>query len=440
MGKYAIIIVLTVLVSLGIYSYGLQRTWSSADLAAVDVYNESQARNIAQSSAMVAIQKIIVDEDDAFIPEADETILIPASIDSFRNWNAMRGAYRYRIQNLGDSLITVSARSRFRDAEYEIDVVLEKSSGDWDPDLSHAVFARTSLTMTGSARIMGDAGTNSISANAVDLSWSTKIDSSLSIGPGGNPAVVVREANFQQGNVGGDIVNLPNIKTFPLPEFPDYPEKTDVISNQTISGGGGAVTWNASQYDGKYIPTLRIQSNKVLQLQTGNIDRVLHVGHLDISQGHLDILGTGKLTIYVENQITLGGSSTANRYRLPETMFIYYGGTNALSFTGSTGFRGGMYAETANITLGGSGGIQGNIITGGTSVTISGNAEANSRVIYAPNAAFTLNGSGRVRGSVVCDTFNAVGNTRVIFTNQYNDEFPMFPGSGGSKMAVRRWR
>jgi hypothetical protein len=440
MGKYAIIIVLTVLVTLSIYGYGLQRTWMSADIAAVEVYNNSQARNIAQSSAMVAIQKIIVDEDENFKPEEDETILIPASVDSFRTWDAMRGEYRYQIRNLGDSLVTVAARSRFRGSEYEIEVVLEKASNDWDPDLSHAVFARTSLTMTGSARIYGDAGTNSTAAGAVNLSWSTKIDSSLSIGPGGNPSTVVIEANFQQGNVGGEVVNLPSIKNFPLPEFPEYPVKDDIVSNITISGGGGAVTLNPDAYDGKYIPTLRIQSNKVLQLATGNVDRVLHVGHLDITQGHLDILGTGKLTIYVENQITLGGSSSANRYRLPETMFIYYGGTNALSFTGSTGFRGGLYAETANITLGGSGGIQGNIITGGSSVTISGNAEANSRVIYAPNAAFTLNGSGRVRGSIVCDTFVAVGGTRVVSTNQYDDEFPLFPGGGESKMVVRRWR
>ena len=440
MGKYAIIIVLTVLVTLSIYGYGLQRTWMAADIAAIDVYNNSQARNIAQSSAMVAIQKIIVAEDETFIPDLNETILIPSSPDSFRTWDAMRGGYRYRIRNLGDSLITISARSRFRDAEYEVDVILEKAANNWDPDLSHAVFARQSLTMTGSARINGDAGTNSTAAGAVNLAWSTKIDSSLSIGPGGNASSVVVQANFQQGNVGGDVVNLPNIKTFPMPEFPSFPPKNDVVSNITISGGGGPVTYNADAYDGKFIPTLTIQSNKVLQLNTGNVDRVLHVGHLNISQGHLDILGTGKLTIYVENQITLGGSSSANRYRLPESMFIYYAGTNALSFTGSTGFRGGMYAETANITLGGSGGIQGNIITGGTNVTINGDAEAFSRVIYAPNAHFSLGGSARVRGSIVCNTFASSGTGRVTYTNQYNDEFPLFPGGGSSSMVVRRWR
>ncbi len=439
MGKYAIIIVLTVLVSLSIYGYGLQRTRLSADIAAVDVYNNSQARNIAQSAAMVALQKIITDEDASFIPEEDATILIPSNPDSFHTWAAMRGAYRFRIWDSGDSLITVAARSRFRDSEYEVQVVLAKAANNWDPDLSHAVFARQSIKMEGSARIIGDAGTNSTAADAVDMLWSTKIDSSLSIGPGGNPSVVTKLAN-PAGNIGGDIENLPSIKNFPLPEFPEYPAKNDVISNQTISGGGGPVTWSPTSYDGKYIPTLTIQSNKVLQLNTGNVDRVLHVGHLNISQGHLDILGTGKLTIYVENQITLGGSSSANRYRLPETMFIYYGGTTALSFGGTTGFRGGLYAETANITLTGSGGIQGNIITGGTAVNVSGDAEANSKVIYAPNAHVYLSGSGRVRGSIVSNTFRAIGNTRVVYSNQFNDEFPVFPGGGNTSMVVRRWR
>jgi hypothetical protein len=435
MGKYAIIIVLTVLVSLSIYGYGLQRTRLSADIAAVDVYNNSQARNIAQSSAMVAIQKIIVDEDENFKPEEDETILIPASVDSFKTWAAMRGEYRYRIRNLGDSLITVAARSRFRDATYEIEVVLAKGSNKWDPDLSHAVFARESITMSGSPRIVGDAGVNSISAGAVSISSASRIDSSLSIGPGGSQATVVVGA----GTIGGEVVNLPQIKNYPLPDFPEYPAKNDIVSNITISGGGGPVTLNHANYDGKYIPTLRIQSNKVLQLTTDNVDRVLHVGHLDISQGHLDIIGTGKLTIYVENQITLGGSSSANRNRLPETMFIFYKGTNELNFGGSTGFRGGLYAETADITLTGSGGIQGNIITGGDTVNISGNAEATSRVVYAPNAAVNLSGSGRVRGSVVSNTFSAIGNTRVVYSNQFNDTFPDFTG-GNTKMVVRRWQ
>ena len=42
-------------------------------------------------------------------------------------------------------------------------------------------------------------------------------------------------------------------------------------------------------------------------------------------------------------------------------------------------------------------------MTGGSSVEIFGNAEANSRIIFAPNAHVELKGSGRVRGAIVAD-------------------------------------
>ncbi len=432
MGKYAIIIVMTVLVSLSIYGQGLQRTWLAADLAAVELYNQSQARNIAQSSAMAALQKIIVKEDANFKPEEDQTILIPASADSFRTWPAMRGAYQYRIRNWGDSLITVATRSSFRDSEYEVEVVLQKGSGDWNPDLSHTVFARTSISMTGNSRIVGDAGTNSIAYGAIDMGGGARIDSSVSIGPGGNPNFVV----VGNRNIGGEIVNMSSIKTFPLPDFPEFPAKSDIVSSQTISGGGRRpVVWSPTNYDGKYIPSLNVRST--LQLDTGNMDRVLHVGDLNID-GNLDVLGTGKLTIYVENTLEVGG--TVNQYRLPETMFVYYKGTDELRFAGGVSFGGGLYAETANITLTGNSLFQGNIITGGNEVRMNGTSDAISRVIYAPNAAVILNGTARLKGTVVCNTFSSVGNARVTSSSQSNDTFPDFSANSNAKMVVLRWR
>jgi hypothetical protein len=82
MGRYAIFIVLALIISLGTYGYGLQSTFSSSGTDAIDFYNKSQARNIAQSAALVAIQKLVVEEDEAYQPEEDDAILIPASADS----------------------------------------------------------------------------------------------------------------------------------------------------------------------------------------------------------------------------------------------------------------------------------------------------------------------------------------------------------------------
>jgi len=442
MGRYAIFIVLALIISLGTYGYGLQSTFSTSGTDAIDFYNKSQARNIAQSAALVAIQKLVVEEDEAYQPEEDDEIQIPASADSSLAWDDMGGNFRYTIQNLGDTLVIIQSTGMYRTDEYSVDVVLAYGGGGWDPDLPHAVFAETSILMTGSARIVGHAGTNSTAFRAVDLAWSTGIDSSLQIGPGGDHANVVREANFQNGNVGGEITNLPAPKLYPLPDYPDYPAKVDVQSSMIVSSWPVKPPIYPSDYDGKYFPELRITSNAVLTMHVGSEDRVLHVGNLNIQQGHINIIGTGKLTIYAETNITLNGSSTVNNNdinRNENSLFMFYGGSNSINFAGNTRFKGGAYIETANLTIGGSGGISGPIITGGTSVIVSGNAEAHSRVLYAPNAFVQLNGSGRVRGSVIADRFSAVGNTRVFYTNQFNSQLPTF-GGGAKKLAVRRWR
>lgn len=124
----------------------------------------------------------------------------------------------------------------------------------------------------------------------------------------------------------------------------------------------------------------------------------------------------------------------------PETTFVYYRGSSTLDFAGSTTFRGGVYAQTANVRIVGSGGIQGNIITGGSSVEVFGNAEANSRVLFAPNAHVQLTGSVRIRGAVVANRFTATGNTRVFFATEFDDAFPEMRGGGSKTKFVRSWR
>jgi hypothetical protein len=165
--------------------------------------------------------------------------------------------------------------------------------------------------------------------------------------------------------------------------FPTFPVMANVVLPITVSGGSNQSITNA-YFENSYVPSITIQGNRTLTINVGNEDRVLRVGSLDIQQGNLNIIGTGKLTIYVENMFNLSGSSTMNQHRDSHTAFVYYAGTTALNFAGATKYKGGVYAKTANIGIGGSGGIQGNIITGGADVNIYGNAEALSRMVYAP--------------------------------------------------------
>jgi len=443
MGKYAIIIVFTVIVSSSIYSYGLQRVWLSSDIAAVDIYNYSQARNIAQSAALLAVRKIVTDADASYIPTNGSEIHNPQSPNSFYDWSAMKGQYQLRIMNQGDTLITIISRGKFRDSVYDMEVVLEKESDDWDPDFSHAVFALTSINMIGNSRINGHAGTNSSTAGAVNMTNTTRIDSSLSIGPGANPAITV----VQSGSVMGEIKNLKKELSYEMPQFPEFPAKVSTAANVNITTNR-VIGYSSSYYDKKFISSITISNNGTAQFATDNIDRVLHVGNLDINQGHINVSGTGKLTIYVENRIILSGTSTVNQTRSSlESLFVYYKGTNALNLAGRTGFYGSLFVESADITLtgsttvSGSGGVAGNIISGGNNITVNGNAASLARVIYAPNARFTLTGSGVVLGSVVCKTFFSEGAGSILSpAANSRPEFPPLKKTGNRGFAVGHWR
>jgi len=440
MGRYAIFIVLALTFSLMTYGQGLRNVFFASEVELTRNHSTSQARNIAQSAAFVAIQNVL-DEDATFTPGENATIRIPAD-GGFSDWPQMQGAYRYEIINQADTLLRVLSVGRFNTREYTTEIEIGMGDDTWEPDVTRAVFSGARFTLDGSARIVGGhVATNATDAGAVQLGWSARIDSSLSIGPGAIEGLTVVNKNSSGSNIGLGVKNLPREENYTLPEFPDFPAGAPVVGSIVTSSGGGR-TIGPADYENVFIPEIRVQGNRQLTINVGSEDRIIHVGRLDIKQGHVRIIGDGHVTFYVEDFFDVAGSSTVNATRDPETTFVYYKGTGELKFTGSTSYRGGIYAETANIGIGGSGGIQGNIMTGGSSVEIFGNAEANSRIIFAPNAHVELKGSGRVRGAIVADRFTAGGNTRVFYTTAFDDVFPEMrgPGGGSRNKFVRNWR
>jgi hypothetical protein len=443
MGKFAIIIVLTVIISSSYYTSSLRQVWLSSDLAAAEMYNNDQARNIAQSAALMAVRKIVVENQQSYIPTSGSTLNDPPNAIAFNDFQVMRGQYRNRVSNDGDTLITIVSRGKFRDSHYDVEVILTKESDIWEPKFPHSVFALSGITMAGSARIIGNVGTNSATAGSVTFSGSSRVDSSLSIGPGANPFVTV----VNGANVRGEIHNLEKEMNYGLPKFPEFPAKLIITSNINVTRNR-IESFSSSSYHDKFIPSVTISNGGTAQIATDNVDRVMHVGNLDILSGHLNISGTGKVTIYVENRITLGGNSTVNSNRqTPDNLFVYYNGTNALSLAGTTGFRGGLFVEKADINLSGtssigSGGVAGNIISGGNNITISGNTASLSRIIYAPKAHVHLTGSGIVKGSIICKTFYSDGDGRVEHPGSGSTypALPLLKKSEKPGFAVGYWR
>lgn len=422
MGKYAIIIVSILIFAMITYSHGLKNILLSSHLQAVQGYKLTQAQNIAQSTAMVAVNNIRKD-DSNYIPSTDQVLHFPDN-DNYESWGDLNGEYRVEVENSGDSLITVRSEGRLDQTHYLVTVRLNNSNPMWQPNLTHAVFAGSNIDMSGSSEIVGDVGTNAITANSVHFSGSTNITGSLTVGPGGDPDEVLDIPSWRRKNdcVDGGVSSANQLFEFELPPFPEFPPQTNPTNPISLSGLA-STTMSASELKNEYIPEIKITGNNTLTIDTEGNDLELHVGDLNIQQGHLEFTGGGEVTLKIEDNLTVNGSSTLNAPGETEDLLTYYQGSNEINLGGSTTFNADLFAETANITLAGSGGLQGDVITGGDNVTISGAADAVSRVIYAPNANVELTGSGKVRGSVVANTFSAIGNSSVIFEGG-NSELP----------------
>ncbi len=428
MGQYALWIVLTMTFALSIFGNMTRRNLYQAELEAIQTYNSNQAKNISQA-VILAIANKLNDEEEV------------TSVNDYTDWEGMGGSYKYSVTEVGDT-ITVESWGKVNGLEYkqELKLMSMMTSPIWNPDLPYAVFSGTNVNLDGSARVIGHMGTNATGAGDVNLEWSTKIDSSLLIGPGGDPSTTVIQPSGT--SVGLGIGNLPSPGEYELPEFIEYPAKSSVKLPVTTVWPFTNITLNPADYDGSYIPSVTVQSGYTLNINTGTEDRVMHVGSFNLTQGTVNITGSGKLTLIVEDDLLVQGSSRMNSSGSQENLFTYYGGEDRLNFAGATNFNGSVYAETANITIGGSGGIQGHVITGGDEVLVSGAAVANTRILYAPNAHVNVTGSGSIRGAIVAERFSASGAARVEFSSALSSTLPeltLEDGGGFSGYAILSW-
>ena len=267
-----------------------------------------------------------------------------------------------------------------------------------------ALFAENRIEMTGGISIIGTVATNSTKADAVVFDWTTIKEGDLYIGVNGDPDTVVsipNESSVKDRIPNGEIKNLEEPLNFPLPIFPAFPE--DLPSRDSF------YTPEEKSYDIRedgYYDEIEITDNRkvdiYLDLETGT--RVIRVKRLNIKQGSIKLLNVepnSKLVLYVDDSISIGGSSQVNIDGNYRNVDVFYKGSSSLSFPDDTRFVGSLFAESADISILGSGGFTGDIVTGGTNVEVSGDGNAYTRVLYAPNADFHSHGSGRTRGTVV---------------------------------------
>ena len=305
-----------------------------------------------------------------------------------------------------------------------------------------AVFADGEIHLSGSGKIIGPVGTNLTSANAISIE-------------GGGGVRIQGDCHFPEGadedalNV-ADWITKPNIKTTPkrsyqLPEFPEFPSfsKLDLLpiekygntyylidnqGNITVEEWGDGYELELNR--NAYIPKINVNSNKNLIIKV-NRDIELVVDDISIS-GSIDIIGNGKVKLYVKNTINLR-NGTLNKKSEGETendaieqLTIFYEGTDALTVKSDLKVYASVYAKTEKVTLTEGSGYMGHIVTGSTEpLELSGDTDAHSRIILAPYAPVICTASGTVKGSVICKSMKVSGAGEIVF--EASDEYADFP-------------
>jgi hypothetical protein len=305
------------------------------------------------------------------------------------------------------------------------------------PPVDCAVFSLGDITLTGSSKILGNAGTNTIAEGKVKFEWSTAVDGDLSIGPKGVPSTVldVRPGSpMDQYLQSHRVQNLPAVRSYPMPEFPTYPGLPN--KGSFTAGWWPAPPHSITEADGDgWYSKLAVEST--LNIYVGSGTRRIRADHLSVTgSGKINIIGSGNLILYVD-KFTLTGGSKVNEGGSEKQLHMYYSGNDRLAVAGDTKFRGSVFAQRASIDIGNSGGVTGHIITGGPEVNITGDASANVRVLYAPNANVKLTGSGKVRGALIGNTVRLEGDTKVVWQEPPDSQWGL-PDFGSAPASYAR--
>lgn len=322
------------------------------------------------------------------------------------------------------------------------------NSGDKGPVVNVpegvAVFVNGKITMAGGAKIEGNIGTNQSGNKTISLSGGASVTGGVYVPKGSENGAITTTEGIKIAAPTG----MTEAGMMQLPEFPAFPEY-QTPNNQVIKNGNnqyGVIqngnlsvdNWMTDNYvlkmtDNMMFNEIKLGSNYTMTIDVGDTDKVIVVENLNVLNGHINIIGTGKLTFLVKGNITMGSGSTINNGGSVDQLGVYLQKSSNpnkpkdVKLDGAQKIFGSLYAEDANIHVTGGGGFQGNIFTGGKNVTISGGGSAQSSLILAPNADVKLTGGGNVKGAIYANTLYADGGTIVKYKKPTIETGPFAP-------------
>ncbi len=289
-----------------------------------------------------------------------------------------------------------------------------------------AVFVDSTITVeSGSAIINGSIGTNSIAEKAITLHdpGSIQIGAEIIVGPyapeQGKNVVYPSYSNIKvlDEEIPLELKEFKETPTLAYPDLVRIYRGANFLDIQ-VKNNNGDLTINQGDIstlnmsDVMVLRNLTISDKNTLNINIAENKNVeLYVKNLDVS-GTLNIIGNGKLSIYVDENLTFHNGIinevAANRDKLS----IYVGESNTSppkvisASSNPTGINCSIFAEDATFDFTG-GTFRGKFVTGG-SITIGGN--------------------NVIEGAIVADSLHLKGNSTITFieNDHINLPFPAF--------------
>ena len=431
MGKLAIIIIISLIFITSYFVITNNSIKETSLSSAIKFHSDNHSKNIADSALQIGIRKITtqewkIDDKETFYMDNDfqwkkkgQSTKIPIV-----KWDELSGYYSVSAERNGNEIVLTTIGTPDLNSNYKseskayFDIQEGSNSGPNLLDFD-GIHVESSIVLTGSSQIFGNLTSNTTANKSINLAWSTKINGNLSFAGDNIDNIIEKPSGQPYGNlVTGTIKPNTVISVPPAPSYPDFPTLPNKGDFKTpwVSGLFYPI------YDDGHYNLLEATSSRTITIFVGTETRKIRVNNLNISQGHIILSGTGKLIIYVDNQFTLGGDSSINKDGDNSKVHIYYSGVNAPAIGGNTRVNSSISIKTAPFVIAGSNAIQGHIISGGSEIKITGNAEAISRLIYAPLANVIFEGSGRGKGNIICKSMSLTGDTRFFYNDQWKDD------------------
>lgn len=473
----ALPLVLMVMFIVILFSIVILGMGSTSTIMAANQNNGTQAYYLARSG-VDAVASYIVENLDGLTPAALDnkinSIIASGKSAPFKLASSDKGTIQVAVQK-DNNILNIIAEGNVNNITKKVTKTIYISNGTSQLAFDKAIFAKGKLDFTGSS-IKG----NIASLDTVNLNWGTlQGDIFIAPGASPNNVLTFKNSAWPDSKPKPPTYNMDSIPTYPDIPFPDFPAYITTLTQQTSQlvvgqwpvtdytinnnayytaginvanntlyinrdssdriirtksltiGGSGKIIDNRTgegkliiQVDGDFT----INSDTYLSLNIGNQDVEIRAKRFISNQGHIVVSrptnGKGKLLIYADEALQISGGSRINTTSVSDQnamgdqnlAFVYYAGTQAVTLGGSTKIAATLHVKQADLTLGNSNGIVGNIVTGGQNLVISGDASASVKVIYAPNAFVNMSsGSGKVKGSIIAGSISMAGGASVEY-------------------------